>query len=98
MLDAPQAAPALKSVIAEVAAWNADLLKTSAAFAGAIKDTRLGLEVEIIQTFAEDLNTKLLTRDPLFQKVHHRKSDQLFLALKAFGRFFGGRLGLKNTA
>lgn len=98
MLAAPQATPALKAVIAEVAARNADLLRTSAAFAGAIQDKRLSLEVEIIQTFAEDLNTKLLTRDPLSQKVHHKKSNQIFLALKALGRFVGGRLGLKNPS
>ena len=96
-LGATQATPALKSVIAELAAKNAELLATSAAFAGRIKDFRLGLEVAIIQRFAEDLNKKLLTRDPLSQPVHHKKADQLLLALGAMGSFFGGRLGLKAT-
>ncbi len=96
-LRAEAATPALKAVIAELAAKNAELLKTSAAFAGSIKDLRLGLEVAIIQRFAEDLNTKLMTRDPLCQPVHHKKSDQILLALGAVGSFFGTRLGFKSA-
>jgi hydroxysqualene synthase len=96
-LGAGQATPALKAVIAEVAARNAALLQTSAAFAGSIRDLRLGLEVAIIQRFAEDLNSRLLVRDPLCEPVHHRKSEQLFLALGALGRFIGGRLGRKSA-
>jgi squalene synthase HpnC len=97
VLGAEVATPGLKAVISELAAKNAELLKTSAAFAGRIKDLRLGMEVAIIQRFAEDLNTKLLTRDPLSQKVHHKKADQLLLALRALGSFFGTRLGFRST-
>lgn len=96
-LRAEAATPALKAVIAELATKNAELLKTSAAFAGSIKDLRLGLEVAIIQRFAEDLNTKLMTRDPLCQMVHHKKADQVLLALGAAGSFFGTRLGFKSA-
>lgn len=96
-LGAEAATPALKAAIAELAVKNAELLAISAGFAGAIKNLRLGLEVAIIQRFAEDLNGKLLTRDPLCQPVHHKKSDQLFLALGAVGSFFAGRLSSRNT-
>ncbi len=96
-LKAEVAMPALKAVIAELAEKNAELLKISATFAGRIKDLRLGLEVAIIQRFAEDLNTKLLSRDPLSQPVHHKKADQILLALGAMGSFFGTRLGFKST-
>jgi len=79
--------PALKAVITELAARNAELLNQSAAFAAHIRDKRLSLEVAIIQRLAEDLNTRLLTCDPLCDRVHHQKAELPGLLLSAFGRF-----------
>ncbi len=81
-LAAPAAAPALKSVIARLAARNGELLTRSRGFSKAVRDSRLALEVDLIQTLAEDLNSLLARRDPLSQKVHHSKADiaGLFLA------------------
>ncbi|GAA0526902.1 squalene synthase HpnC [Rhizomicrobium palustre] len=90
-LAGTQCTPALKAVIAELAAKNGELLKTSAAFAAHIRSKRLALEVALIQRFAEDLNTWLLTRDPLCERVHHKKSELPALALSAFARFLAGR-------
>jgi squalene synthase HpnC len=80
-LAAPAASPALKGVIHSLAAKNAELLAKSRIFARGIRDTRLALEVDLIQTLAEDLNAKLMRRDPLSQPVHHSKADvaRLFL-------------------
>jgi squalene synthase HpnC len=86
-MAAPAASPALKAVIHSLAAKNARLLAESKAFARGIRDTRLALEVDLIQTLAEDLNAKLMRRDPLSESVHHSRFDvaRLFLGrLPAF--------------
>jgi squalene synthase HpnC len=98
MLGAAQSRPPLKAVLAELAAKNADLLAKSAAFAGAIKDPRLAFEVALIQRFAEDLNIRLFSADPLCDRVHHRKSELIPLAVSAFGRFVGSRFARKSTS
>jgi squalene synthase HpnC len=80
-LAASQASPALKAVIHRLAAKNAELLAKARPFARRIRDGRLALEVDLIQTLAEDLNAKLMRRDPLSEPVHHSKFDvaRLFL-------------------
>jgi phytoene/squalene synthetase len=84
MLAAPSAGPALKTVIHSLAAKNAALLARSRRFARGIQDGRLALEVDLIQTLAQDLNSKLMRRDPLSEPVHHSKF--------AVARLFLGRL------
>jgi squalene synthase HpnC len=96
-LASSAATPALRAAIAEVAGQNAGLLKTSAAFAGRIRDMRLGMEVAVIQRLAEDLNIWLQIRDPLSERVHHRKSEQAVLVMSAVARFFGRRLGGRTS-
>ena len=59
----------------------------SRAFAGQIRDGRLALEVDLIQTLAEDLNQTLTRRDPLSEKVHHSKLDVAALFVKRFPAF-----------
>jgi squalene synthase HpnC len=98
MLSGPRATPALRSVIAALARRNAKLLEQSAPFAAHIRDARLALEVSVIQRLAEDLNGWLLVRDPLSERVHHRKAELPGLFLSAFGRFLGGRLGPKRPS
>jgi len=91
-LAAPAAGPALKSVIHSLAAKNAQLLAASRPFARSIRDTRLALEVDLIQTLAEDLNAKLMRRDPLSETVHHSKTDVARLFLGRLPAFAVGRL------
>lgn len=86
-LGETKANPALVRVIAGLAHKNAALLDVSRPFARGIRDTRLSLEVDLIQTLADDLNTLLLTRDPLSQAVHHSKGDVVALFLKRFPGF-----------
>ena len=97
-LGEARAKPALTSVIARLARSNAGLLAVSRPFSRGIRDRRLALEVDLIQTLAEDLNTLLLTRDPLSQPVHHSKADVLRLFLKRFPSFALMRLTKKKTA
>jgi len=88
-----RATPELRGAIAELAARNAELLQRAAPFARRIRDRRLGLEVNAIQALAEDLNEKLLSRDPLSERVHHGKSAAAVLLLWSMLRFFAGRFG-----
>ena len=82
-----KANPALAGVIAALARKNAELLDISRPFARGIRDGRLALEVDLIQTLADDLNTMLITRDPLSQPVHHSKMDVAALFVKRFPSF-----------
>jgi len=92
-----RANPALAAVIFGLARRNAELLETSRPFAKAIRDGRLALEVDLIQTLADDLNTMLMTRDPLSQAVHHSKADVMALFLKRFPAFALMRLTRRRS-
>ena len=72
------------------------MLAKSRAFARGIADARLALEVDLIQTLAEDLNAKLMRRDPLSksksQTVYHSKLDVARLFLGRLPMFAINRL------
>jgi len=82
-----KANPALAGVISALARRNAELLEISRPFARGIRDGRLALEVDLIQTLADDLNRLLIHRDPLSQPVHHSKMDVAALFVKRFPSF-----------
>ena len=75
-LSEPSAGAALKSVIAGLAGRNALLLAQSRSFAGQIRDGRLALEVDLIQTLAEDLNAMLTRRDPLSENGRRSRGER----------------------
>ena len=93
-----RANPALAGVIAGLARQNAALLEASRPFARGIKDGRLAMEVDLIQTLADDLNRMLMNRDPLSQPVHHSKMDVAALFLKRFPAFALMRLTRSRSA
>ena len=70
----------LRDVFRSIAARNQVLLEQAAPFAGSIRDRRLSLEVGVIHRLAVDLNRRLLTRDPLSQRVHHGRIEALMIA------------------
>jgi squalene synthase HpnC len=94
-LGEARASPELRGAIATLAERNAILLARAKPFAGQIRDCRLAMEVSVIQRLAEDLNRRLLERDPLSERVHHRKSEAAGLALFATASFFARRLWRK---
>jgi squalene synthase HpnC len=94
-LSAPAAPARLKTVIAGLARKNARLLNVSRGFAPRLRDARLALEVDLIQTLAEDLNAKLTRRDPLSEKVHHTKMNVAALFLKRLPFFAFRRLAAR---
>ncbi|MDT8331573.1 squalene synthase HpnC [Roseomonas gilardii] len=92
-LDAPAASPALRGVIATLAEKTAGLLDASRAFSTQIQDLRLSVEVGVIQKLAESLTIRLLRRDPLAERVHHRRAEALGLALLGAAGTLGTRWG-----
>jgi len=97
-LNDPTASSALRRVIADLARQTGGLLAQSAAFSSEIRDTRLALEVSVIQHLAEDLNRGLMRRDPLSERVHHSKSQAARLALSAAASFALHRRGRGKPA
>ena len=87
----------LRGVIRGLAQRTAGLLRNSRPFARYVRDGRLALEVSVIQSLAEDLNLRLMERDPLSERVHHRRSEVLGLVARATARFVGGRLRSRNA-
>jgi squalene synthase HpnC len=86
-LGEDKANPALAGVISALARKNAELLDIARPFAARLRDGRLALEVDLIQTLADDLNRLLIHRDPLSQPVHHSKLDVAALFVKRFPSF-----------
>lgn len=97
-LGAEKASPALRNVFANLARRNAALLERSRPFASQIKNARLAFEVSVIQRLAEDLNAKLLRRDPLSERVRHNTGERIALSIGAAGRFISTRLGRDRAA
>ncbi len=91
-LGEPVASPALRRVVADLARRTAALLVRSSAFASQIQNPRLALEVAVIQRLGEDLDRKLMRRDPLSGPVHHARPQALGLALMAAMGFARQRL------
>ena len=89
MLGQDRATPELLSCIHSLARRTEILLIESRAFASQIKDTRLGLEVSVIDAFADRIVNLLKVRDPLSENVHLSKQQMLSSALSAmaFGFF-----------
>ncbi len=90
-LTAPKASPALRSVIVEMAHRTEALLDVSRPLASQIQDRRLAYEVALIQRLAEDLTARLIARDPLSERVHHRPLEVLGLVILAGKDHIAGR-------
>jgi hydroxysqualene synthase len=84
-----RASPALLACVHGLARRTGDLLRQSRTFPAAIGDTRLALEVAVIQTYAQRLVRLLSRRDPLCARVHLGKAG--FLAFGMLGLLSGAR-------
>jgi squalene synthase HpnC len=87
---------AFRGVIAGLALRTAALLSAARPLHPAVRDLRLALEIGVIQTLAEDLNGKLLRRDPLSEKVHHSRIGALGIALTGAVGALAGRLSPRS--
>jgi hydroxysqualene synthase len=96
-LGAGKADGALRGVFAQLTGRTARLLDEAAPLSGAVRDTRLALEIGVIARLAASLNGRLARRDPLCERVHHGKVEALTLALVGAGGVIGSRLGLGRS-
>jgi squalene synthase HpnC len=97
-LGAERASPALLDCLHRVAARTERLLSASDDFAAAIVDSRLGLEVAVINTLAHRLTRLLQVRDPLRENVHLRVPAVAGLTLFGVLRGTTRRLGRRFAA
>ena len=90
------ASPALRGVIADLARRTRALLDEAKPLAGQVRDRRLSLEIGVIHRLAVSLNTRLTTRDPLSERVHHRGWEALGGAALGAGDAVVARLGARK--
>ncbi|MEW6768578.1 MAG: squalene synthase HpnC [Pseudomonadota bacterium] len=88
MLAKDRATPELLNCLHVLARRTETLLDESRGFAREIKDTRLGLEVSVIDAFADRIVNLLKARDPLSENVHLSKQQMLASALFAMASVF----------
>ena len=94
-LGEAKGSPALRRVIADLAARTAGLLETARPLAGAVRDLRLSLEVGVIHTLAGSLVRRLIDHDPLSERVHHARAETLGVALRGAAATLAGRLSAR---
>jgi squalene synthase HpnC len=82
-LGLPQASPALRQCLHGLAGKTEDLLNEGRPLAAQVRDFRLGLEIAVIQTFADRIVRMLKVRDPLSERVHLGKGELLAFTLAA---------------
>jgi hydroxysqualene synthase len=82
-LGLPQASPALLQCLHVLAGKTEDLLNEGRSLAAQVRDFRLGLEIAVIQTFADKIVRMLKVRDPLNERVHLGKGELLAFTLAA---------------
>ncbi len=85
-LGEARAAPALLQCLQSLAVRNEALLNEGRNLAADVRDFRLGLEIAVIQSFADRIVRLLKVRDPLSERVHLNPVELL-----AFS--FGGMAG-----
>jgi hydroxysqualene synthase len=79
-LGEARASPALRASLHILAARTAALLEQSGSLPACVSDTRLAVEISVIQTLARRLLVLLQSRDPLSESVHLGKVSGLAIA------------------
>jgi len=82
-LTESRASPALRTCLHALAARTAQLLAQSRALPHMVNDTRLALEIAVIQRLAARLVVLLQRRDPLSERVHLERPAALALGIGA---------------
>ncbi|WP_076862414.1 squalene synthase HpnC [Bradyrhizobium mercantei] len=81
MLGEAKSQPALLKCLQALAVRTEALLDESKSLAAEVKDFRLGLEISVIQAFADKIVNMLKVRDPLSERVHLSKVELLLQSL-----------------
>src|SRR5213075_2186330 len=77
MLGEAKSQPALLQCLQAFAVRTETLLNESKSLSAEVKDFRLGLEIAVIQAFADKIVGMLKVRDPLSERVHLSKPELL---------------------
>jgi hydroxysqualene synthase len=91
-LNEGRASPALRNCLVGLVARTSALLDESRGFEAKVSDTRLALEISVIQSLASRLLAMLMVRDPLSDRVHLTKPEALAAAASGGGRAILRRL------
>jgi hydroxysqualene synthase len=91
-LDGKESAPSLKDCLRGVVARTGVVLDESRGLEASVSDTRLALEISVIQSLASRLIAILMVRDPLAERVHLTKAEALATALNGGARAIVRRL------
>lgn len=86
MLGESRAAPQLLACLHALARRTETLLAEGRSLVGEVRDTRLALEVSVIDAFAARIAGLLKARDPLSETVHLSKPQMLALSCAAAAR------------
>lgn len=103
MLGEAKSQPALLNCLQALAVRTETLLVQSKSLAAEVKDFRLGLEISVIQAFADKIVNMLKVRDPLSERVHLSKVELLLqslggVAVETAQRATGRRVVSKTAA
>ena len=91
-LNDAQASPALRNCLRGLVGRTSVLLSDSRGLDAKVSDTRLALEISVIQSLAVRLLTILMVRDPLSERVHLSKAEALATAVTGGSRAILRRL------
>lgn len=80
-LGLAQSPPAMLACLQSLAARNEALLEEGRSLAAEIRDFRLGVDVSVIQAYADRIVRLLKVRDPLRERVHLNKFELLAFSL-----------------
>lgn len=80
-LGLAQSPPAMLACLQSLAARNEALLDEGRSLAAEIRDFRLGIDVAVIQAYADRIVRLLKVRDPLRERVHLNKFELLVFSL-----------------
>jgi len=101
-LALPKAPPSLLECLHALAVRTERLLNDSKSLSGEVRDLRLGLEISVIQAYADRIVRMLKVRDPLSERVHLSPIELLTLSLGGvageLARRAVGRHPLSKTA
>ncbi|MGJ4942732.1 squalene synthase HpnC [Bradyrhizobium sp. HKCCYLS1011] len=98
MLGEPKASAPLLACLHKLAARNAALLDEGRDLNSGVKDFRLGLEIALIQAFADRIVRMLRERDPLSERVHLSPLELLGCSISAVAGETGRRMVGRHPA
>ena len=93
----PQASPALRKCLLDLTLGAERLLHESLVLAPQVENTRLALEIGVIQTYAQKIIDMLKVRDPLVERVHLNKWEVLGFSLTSIAGGLLRRAGRSST-